>query len=557
MNITNSVVRAICGLALIVPLSAQSGNQEFYRAYYLEQEERDLQAALDLYRQIADTGDSKSLRQRAKGRARSVAEELACTDFARLMPASAAFYVEVNSPGAQLRRLTEQLGLMRAARDGGIGLSPELIDGVLGMRGAAIAITEFDPRRGPTNGVLLFHPGDMKILRGVLETALPIGGREVDRIGGYPTYDIEGQALVTLTDRLAIASRDRGEIEAVVARLVGDGGPSLADAPGVERAMELRGDDLLFFCVNLEQMMPMIQNAIARETRRNRELQMALSFVDLESTKTIAGRIGVDDDGISLEVGIDLDEDHRNLAFNLLRLPGIDRDTLAMVPAGAAFFAASAITGSGSVPPTLKDARGEPIVTWMDFGREFYANIADVAFFTMPTVSRGPFGPMPDMALAMRVNDVERSRSLWQFVFQTAQAATNKGTEGEGRNLGEGVERYEIAGVPVFLATHDDQLLITPSAAAIEATVAARKGNKSILDDDVFARALANMSDGGTVAAAVNMGRCAEIATHFMNDRERREMMPIAQIVEDTSIAVTLQQTSHRAGINAQLSGIG
>ena len=74
--------------------------------------------------------------------------------------------------------LLAQLGLLGEA--GGIArdeiaVSPLLVEGALGLRGAAVAITGLRPD-GEPNGVVILHPGDSGVLRGLIDTALPAVG---------------------------------------------------------------------------------------------------------------------------------------------------------------------------------------------------------------------------------------------------------------------------------------------------------------------------------------------------------------------------------------------
>ncbi|MHC4079479.1 MAG: hypothetical protein ACYST0_13680, partial [Planctomycetota bacterium] len=451
----------VAALALALPATAQSAQDDFHKAYYLQHGKGDLQGALALYKRIAASRRApRELRAKAEQQARNVAEEIASSDFARLVPADTICYVELNRPGEQIRNLLGQLGLLGGPGgtngEAAFGISPKLIDAVLGMRGAAVAVTEIDPQRGPTNGVLILHPGNLDVAQGLLETALPVGGQPVESIGGHATYSIEGQVFVTRTSRLLIASPDRGQIEGVLARLRGRGGPSFANNDELAGAMKLRGDDLLFFCMHFKPLMPMVREIIQREARRDPELQVALAFLDIESTRCIAGRAGVDAEGISFDARLVLDEGHRNLAFNLLRQPGIPKSALSTVPEGTAFFLVGAINRRGQVPPGETDARERPVVTLMDFGRELFANLTDFSLYVMPQVARMPWGPMPDVAVALHVNDPKRSRALWQLVLGTAQAAAGGGeSAARERQVGDvRIEHYQIEEVPVFLATY-------------------------------------------------------------------------------------------------------
>lgn len=550
---------AVALAATTVPAQSAAASQptSFHEAYYLHHARGDLKGALALYREAAaDTSVPAALRSEASRLARGVAEELASSDFARLVPPETILYVELNRPGAQLGRLIDQLGLTAEGVD--LGISPKLIDGLLGVRGIAIAVTEIDPRGGPPNGVAIVHPGDLDVLRGLVETALPFGGERVEAIGGHPTFRIEGQVFVTTTERLVLVSPDPKQIAGVVARLEGKGERrALVDDPHLATAMAMRGDDLMFFCMNLAPVMPMLSELVQREARHDPEARAALAFLDLESTRYVAGRAGVGEDGMSFDFAVELDEGHRNLAFNLMRMPPLGGDALDMVPSGAAFFCAAAINHKGAIPAGATDGEGAPVVTALDFGREVFANVADVALFAMPTVSRMPMGPIPDAALALRVNDPARSRALWRFVLGTAQSATGGPAAATTSTNGEvSIDRYEIQGVPVFVGVDGQHLVVSPSEGAVTTAMKARRGGATLRQDAVFQNALTAFGADCTQAMALNVGRCGELASHYMSDREKREAMPVLQMMKDTSLWFRVDQSARRLAVAGRVTGI-
>lgn len=207
---------------------AESAEDKFYRAFYLEQAGGDWAAAAELYQEIAsDHQADPELRSQAKAHLAICREELASGDFARLMPPEAWAYVEIKRPGDQFLKLLNELGLLAEADriptkgERRIAISPALIREGLGIRGAAVAITGFNPLKQVPSGVLVFHPGDLEVVRGLIETALPIGGQATEPIEGFATYQVEGKAFVTLTSRLVVVSSERSQIKGVLDRLSG------------------------------------------------------------------------------------------------------------------------------------------------------------------------------------------------------------------------------------------------------------------------------------------------------------------------------------------------
>ena len=536
-------------------LALPDAEEDFYRAYYLEHEKHDLEAAHKLYRKVADDRRADDgLRKKAEQAADGIGEDLASSDFTRLVPRDTLFYAELSRPGEQLSMLLDQLGLLgRVQEEGRFGVSPLLVDGMLGMRGAAVAVTSMDQHGNPS-GVLLLHPGELDVIRGLIETALPAAGAPAGEIGGFPTWDIEGEVLVTMTNRLVVASPDKREIEGVLKRMHGKSSDSLAENDALQGVLERGGDGLLSFCVNAEPILPMIQGMIAQEAAHDPEMAMMMAFLDIDSLRSLSGHLGVDEDGINVELALELAQGHRNLAFNLMRMPQVQRDTLERIPAGSAFFLALGLNPEGSVTPITRDSAGQPVVSFMDFGRELFGNLVDITVYGLPGDSGGP--PIPDVALMMKVNDAERSAALWDFVLGGAGGATGGSMEARAVEIaGRKVGQYTIAGMPVFLAAGEDRLVLSPSRHAIERSLQASKPSKSILNDPIFADDVKRIDDGHTVVAMANPGRCIEFAAGMMGHMDA-EMERIADLLEDTVITVGIEHTDTLLGFKARVSNI-
>ena len=154
---------------------ADTNDERFYRAFYLENHDGDYERAAKLYAKVAkDGGANKSIRRKARARLAVCQEELATNDFAALMPPNAICYIELNNPGKQVAKLLDQLGLLGDADDPDKKLqagrvSPVLIKELMGIKGAAAAVTGFDPMNQTPMCVAVFHQGDVEVIRGLIE----------------------------------------------------------------------------------------------------------------------------------------------------------------------------------------------------------------------------------------------------------------------------------------------------------------------------------------------------------------------------------------------------
>lgn len=557
-GIVASTALAACLSA--TPTFAQGAAETFHQAYFVENEEGDLEAALELYRKAAkEARQSPELLQRIEKRMRACAEELATSDLASLMPGNSILYVELNDPGAQLSSLLDQLGLLQGSdRAGGLAISPHLIEGALGLRGAAVAITEIDPRSEMPKGVAILNPGDMQTVRGLIETALPAGGQRSDPIHGHPTYSLEGMLHVTMGERLIVAGTDRGLIEDVLRRVSGERSDSLTENPALQNAMAQRGDDLLYFCVNPEPVMPLVQGMLQDVTRRDPQAAMAISLIDVKSLRTISGRLGVQENGISMDAGLELTEGHHNMVFNLLRMPHVTASTFELVPSGSAAFWATSLNERSEGAAGITDAKGQPVVSFMDLGREVFGNLVDVAFFALPSTYEGPGGmPVPDAALAMSVNDVTRSKALWDLGLGLAQGVTGSGERqpDTARIDGTDVSRYSIEGLSVYLYAKGGRIVISPSPRAIGAAIRASSG-PNVTQDPMFTELIADAGSDHTSVLGVSLGRIADVAAQVIPPREMREAGPFLELLKDSTVVATTRHSGTELRWAASVNGL-
>lgn len=563
-----STLRSLSCVALIgsilLPLGwvEDSAKTQYYKAYYLECEKGDFAAAAELYAEVAASGDTK-LAERAGERLASCREEIACSDFAHIMPPNPWAYVEVNRPGGQLKRLLSQLGLMRGT---GVSLgdasrrleiSPELIDGLLGVRGAALAITNVNMNTQLPSGILALHPGDLDVIRGLIETALPAGAEPKTAIQGYPTWRVEDQVYVTLTHKLVLISDSKREIKKAVARLSGEDEASLADNAMLAETLEGRDDSLLYFCVNAKAIMPMVNMGLGMAAAQNPEVALAQQFLDLNSLRSLSGRMGVCDEGLLLDLELRLDEDHQNVAYNLIRSPVLDPSILKGVPEGAAFFGAFSLNESHPYQSSEPD-----VVMAADIGREVFGNIVGAAVFGMPPAEGQAAGgpPIPDVGLVLTVNDPAKSTALWTLLLGVGSVASGAspkpGAEVEVSG-GLAARSFEFPeGITAWFVNDGRDIIVTTSRAALESTLAGRRSGRSVLDDEVFAPNAACLSGDTTDALFAHPGRCAAMAAPFMSSRDRAEMEPYLDLLSETVVSVAVNHSASRLNLSTMVTGL-
>ena len=563
-----SIALLVAVASLTPTAGAQSAEYQFYKAYYLENARGDDAGAAAVYEQVAsERGADSKLRAEAKARGAACREELATADFATLVPPNTLVYVELSRPGAQLNQLLGMLGLLR--EDGSLtddaeerfSISPDLARELLGVRGVAVALTGFDMAAEKPAGVAILHPGDIAVIRGLIETALPAAAATVDPIEGFKTYNVEGEVFVTLTNRLVLVSTRREEIENVIWRLTGEETESLASNPELAEVVRDRGDGLLFFCVNFKPVLPLLNAGLAAAGTQSQELAVAQALLDLKSLRTLSGHMGVNDEGLYLDLALRLDEGNRNLLFQFLRLPAIDHDTLRRIPAGAAGFLAGALNEADKIDRLALPATGETQpVTILDIGREIFANVVSFAFFAVPDAGEmAGDQPIPGVAAVITVHDPVRSKSLWGEALGVASLASGGGSLDGMKTEISGVEtrRYVFPeGVSVYFAVVGNDVLLSPSKKAIARSIATLRGGESIVDDSAFAGGLKRMGKSATFALFAHPGRCMEMARPFMSPGDLEEAEPVIGLMTDTVVSVIMEHSNNTFRFNAMVTGL-
>jgi hypothetical protein len=495
------------------------------------------------------------VRARAAERAAALSEELAAAELARLVPPDALFYAELDRPGEQLSKLLDHLGLLGEARRIGeqrLAISPLLIDALLGLRGAAVAVTRLD-EDGEPRGVVLLDPGNHEGLRGLIDTLLPASGERAEPLAGFPVWSLDdGQGYACLTHRLVIASDDRAEIERAVERLAGRGQGSLSDDPRYAAATSGHGPGFLSFYLNAEPLEPLLRAKLHEQSQGDPGAAMALGMLDIESLESLSGRMGVDDTGLGFELALELAEGHRNVVFNLLRRPTLEAETLELVPEGAAFFLATAMNPESDVAPIQRDAADRPVVSALDLGRELFGNVVDVALYGMPEAPAG--SPLPDVSLVLRVNDEERSRALWDLglgMLCQATGAAEPTTEVVG---GAEVTTFAVQGVTLHLTAHRERLVLTTSRASIERALG--QAGRAVKHDPVLGKSLAVLEKSPTFLLAACPGRIARMARPFVPPEEAAGLEPIAAVMAETAVLLSAQHSNTHFALHARVEQI-
>lgn len=562
-------------LALSGPVLAQdAGQAEFQRGYFLQNHDKDLAKAAAAYQEVVgNAGAPEKLRNEARLRLEQCQEDLASADFARLMPAEAMAYVEISEPGEHVNRLVRMLGLVReptaapvATKTGATPLgegfffpedftiSPALVAALSAFRGAAVAITGFDPHRGP-DGVLVVHPGNADLIRGLLETAVQVS-EPADPIEGFKCYRVQGEAWVAVSRRLFFVGRSREQVAAAVSRLKNPEADSLARRDDFKALQADRENALLFAYVNGPRV-----NQIARQMIRGQEAMMAQALLDLDHIQAVSVAARTSNEGLEFKARLDLMQGHRNLVYGMIRTAPFSRRSLENVPAGAAAVVLIGLnppTSPGSAASTAQAANEFP--TAMDIGREFFANVEEIAVFVTPPAPGGSTAgmPIPDIGLVLVAKDAAKSQAVWgQLLALPSMFMPGQATASETTIAGRKATEYRFPDVPpiVLVQAQERAIVIgTPGAATAAAQTTAEKG--SILGDAGFKPLLDRLTPSSSKAVLVHAGRATEMAAGFAHGPEQQQFRLAASILNNLRIALVTDEQPTQFSVRGELTGL-
>lgn len=552
------------------------------KGFYLQIHESDPAGAAVIFERVAgDSSAPENLRTEAHTRLAQCREDVAAADLARLMPPEAIAYVETNRPGDQLVRLAKMMGLVRepgtepaAAASGqpvpgipiGPGLvfpadfkvSPALAAELKKFRGAALAITDLDERMQKIpEGILVIHPGDSDLVRGLLETAVQLIEPD-EPIASFKTYrfhDHEHQFWLTVTRRLMIVGTKREAVSATVERLGNPKAASLAASPAFKTREAERQNALLFAYVDGHETARRL-----RSVMKGHDAAMVATLLDLEHLESLTLSAGVTNDSVQIVGRMNLKPGHHNVAYNLIRTAPFTGRSLNSVPSGTAGVVLIGLNPASPAPTTKTGTTGSVEVTGMDIGREIFANIEEVAFFVQPTVTKsaGAPAPLPAMAAVFAVKDPAKSEELWNQILSIVAMAGFHDTHPREITIeGARGRLYHFQGAPpiVVVRTPERELIVGTEDAA-GAALRASRGNDSIKTDEAYRKVLAKLTPASSKAVLVDVGRAMQIARAFSSGGHASEMDLAVAAVKDLRVSLITDEARDSLTIRIEASGL-
>jgi hypothetical protein len=496
----------------------------------------------------------------------AVREDQATADLAQLMPAEALAYVEISDVGAHIEQLVRMLNLHAEAGEATSGravalgdglylpdrvtISPALLEELKNIRGVAAALTGVTPD-GLPQGVVVVHPGDSNVLRGLVETAIQVL-QPAEPVGGFPAYTYEHHVWIVQTARMLVVGSSQDEVASAVARLQKENTGSLPETEAFAQMDEERENATLFAWFSGPRVVEQL-----REKLQGEEAQIASAVLDLEHLDSLSVAVGPTEHGLKAQVKLNLQEGHRNLAYALVRTAPLSGRAQKYVPSGIAGLALVGLNPAGEERQAL-DQAAPRYVAAMDFGRELFSNIEELGFFVLPradgTASKVP---LPEMALVIAVGDAARSQALWnQLLAIPAMAMPQLPPPSDVEIGGQTGKEFQYPDAPPLLLVRlADDGIVLGTRGAVAAAIDAGADDGSIATDAEFQPLLDQLTPASSKAILVDVGRALETAASVAPPRDANQMRFAGSLVgnlrvslvtdeQPTSLAVRLQATN-------------
>jgi hypothetical protein len=575
MNASRSLAwfLVVASMVAATPQVARAADESaYYKACYLQSDQRDFAAAATLFEQTAsDAAAPADIRKAAARRLAECREELAAADLAGLMPAESIAYVQLANIGSQAKTLLQTFGLA-GARDGNaaeagqripieeglsfpvdFALSPALVREIGKLGGVAASLTGFG-ERGMPQGVVVIHVGDSDLVRGLVETGMQVVTPN-ESIEGYTTYRIPADRDVELwmaqTERLLVLSPSREQIAAVVGRLRGNGaaGESLKDAASFRAVADARENSLLFAWADSQRAAPLVYAAMAQEMNPQ-EMMAASAVLNLPQIECATFALGATEGGARAEAAVRFKPGHQHLVYSLLRTAPIGVDALRHVPGDAAIVAAIGLN-----PPTAAGAKTDasaapPQIALMDLGREFFANVRSATVFAAPAG-----GPIPEIGIVVFAQDAGKSRELWTQLIglPTRLGFAPPEAAGEVEIAGHKATRYAYPNAPpIFVSQTSEDALVIGTAGAVETSLAAAEAG----DAAGATKLLAHANSSTSKAVFLQFGSMARFAAKNAHGQEAEHIAAMAPLLDETTASLTVDEDPNELRIRLDIAGV-
>jgi hypothetical protein len=242
-----------------------------------------------------------------------------------------------------------------------------------------------------------------------------------------------------------------------------------------------------------------------------------------------------------------------------MRLPPMTRQVLGRMPADAAAFFGLGLNPAltYAAADTARGRGADQAISGFDIFRELFGNIREVGGYVIP----GPFvnGEVPNAGLVFAVNDVAKSRALWdQFLALPGMVEGGKPAGPATIKIGDTeATTYRIPDFgKVYLAELDGCIVVGTSRDALKAAVRAHTRKESLLGDEVMGRLVEQMPKDSTIMLGAHVGRLAKVAAGSGDQGAAMAAGPATELCAHTVAWIGLGQAPNQLTLRCSLSGL-
>jgi tetratricopeptide (TPR) repeat protein len=333
-------------------------------------------------------------------------DEMGNADPASLMPPETLFYMEIGSPGKQIETilsmfkgspLENPLALIDNNTSGNSGqqagmsnvisglLNPNMMAEFKKIRGMGLGITGI-PKNGTPPAIVVMFPGKSDALKGILQMVLNMAGKPVDKIEGMQCVAFQGGGGAAYDDSVVILATplayDAGQLKWCVKQYKGiTNEPTLAsnNKSFIQVSKQARLSNALTIWADLNSFYTKLMQAIPSDAFPP-QLLMADGIVDFKNIKDLIAFLSIEQNSLSLETNISLNEGHNCIAYNMIRTPNLNKKGFQAIPPDAIGLLSFALNNAESAQAQSVGQQLQNI-TGLDFGREIFANIEQITLF--------------------------------------------------------------------------------------------------------------------------------------------------------------------------------
>ena len=573
--------------------------QALYRegmCYLKKKNEPDAKAVFQ--KLVTEHGDQTELVEKVK----PMLDELGNADPASLMPPEVLVYVEIGSPGRQVETILNMLkgtplenplsvlttrpdpgqtGEHNAQNPAGNGgpadmvgkiLNPAMMAELKKVRGLGVGLTDIAENNPPA--IIVLFPGQSDALRGLLTMGISMLGQTTTAIEGMTTLKFaDGGGAAFDNSVFIIVSPSPKSAELLAWSVKQYKGvthqPSLASANAsfARISKQARQQNAVTAWVNVAESYPRLLKIMPPD-QIPEQMQMADGIVNFANVDDLIATISLRETGMAVEANVNFKDGSKSMAYNLIRTPNLNKESLKAVPAEAIALIGLALGEAGTAQ--AQAARDKIIsATGQDLGPQVFGNVEQINLFAMPTKapssaeSAGIPAAVQSLGLVVTSRDPQKTQQLLMTVLQLANLAPS-----DGQQTLPASGQYEIPlanDMKLFGYTDDASKIMTLSLnpQVIGRSVIAMKQNSSVLNGGKLQDAIATMSPKTSKLVLINVAGALEFLAqswHFSSTEAAQQMEQaiddLAKATEKTTLRLLTSEEANSFGVRLSVSDL-